>query len=248
MTMSAVLLHRRIGSTRKPSGVHPGRSIAVGVFLLMATHAVHAASVWSLALTSEAGDPIGLGETYSYATADGSLSTPNVLDLNSDGLVDYLTFAFLSNDSSRSFEFTVGAASFVNSNTGNLAVGQYANATKAAFAGDTFPGLDITLNGLTPVELLGSFSVSDASFFSDQNGLSVDSVALRFFLVASGAAGGISGVFNYSSGLSGGGTSPVPLPGAVYLLVSGFVLLGGLARRRGKALGKEIIDGMPAAR
>ena len=189
--------------------------------------------LWSLSVVSDADDPIGLGVVQSFTQSAAALSTPNVLDLTGDGLVDYLTFSFASNDASKTWELTFGTSSFLNSNAGSLVPGTYTGAQKAAFADLGHPGLDFSLNGIAASTLSGQFTITDAAFKTAATGFEVERFAATFEQFAEGLSAGLTGDFRFTA--NGGVTPPVPSPATPYLCSIGFLALWLTRRIRKRA-------------
>ena len=214
-----------MGYARETFGLRPETGLAVRSLVCAAALTIgsigHAAPVWTLSTASQPGDPIGLGTTLNFSKALGVLSTPDVLDLTGDALVDYLTFSFVSNDSNTTWDLTFGTSSFVNSNPGSLIAGTYANAQKAAFADSGNPGLDFSLNGIAASTLTGQFTITEAAFKTTTTGFEVESFAATFEQFAEGLSEGLNGDFRFVA--DDRVTPPVPAPATPYLCAIGLL-------------------------
>ena len=197
------------------------------------TSLVSAAPVWTNSIVSLVGDPIGQGATQSFSEASGALEPHDILDLTTDGKVDYVTFSFTGNDPSVTWDLTFGTSSFLNSNSGFLFPGTYTDAQKAAFADAGHPGLDFSLNGIAASTLTGQFTITDAVFASTATGFEVTSFAATFEQHAEGLAAGLTGDFKFkANGDPPPPPPPMPIPGTIYLLGAGLGLVWGMRRRR----------------
>ena len=187
-----------------------------------------AAPVWTLISSSSPGDPIGQGTENNFSQTGGGLSTPDILDLTGDGLVDYLSFSFVSSDSDTTWNLTLGTSSFINSNPGSLSPGTYTNAQKAAFADAGHPGLDFSLNGIAASTLTGQFTITNAAFKTTATGFEVERFAATFEQFAEGLSVGLSGDFRFVA--DGGVTPPVSSPATAYLCSIGLLSLWSIRK------------------
>ena len=202
--------------------------------MLFTTCASWAVPVWALITSSDPGDPIGQGMDRSFMQANGGLSTPDLFDITGDGLADYLTFSFVSNDSNTTWNLTFGTSSFVNSNLGSLIPGTYTSAQKAAFADAGHPGLDFSLNGIAASTLTGQFTITDAAFKAKATGFEVERFAATFEQFAEGLSVGLTGDFRFVA--DGDVVPPVPSPGTAYLCAIGLLSLWSTRRLHTRAL------------
>lgn len=204
------------------------KPVAISQVVFAVTLAVLAPAIslgapsWTMSVTSTVGDPIGQGVIRGFSEIGGMLTTPDVLDVTGDSLVDYLTFSFAGGDST-TWDLTFATSSFVNSNPGALVPGIFTSAQKAAFADSGHPGLDFSLNGIAASTLTGQFTITAAAFKTTVTGFEVESFAATFEQFAEGLSVGLTGDFRFIA--DGDVVPPVPLPGTAYLCAIGLLSL-----------------------
>ena len=106
----------------------------------------------SLTMTSEPGDYIGAGQSYSYDTSAG-----DTIGSTSNGQVVNASVFFAANGDWWFLDFAAPQGQ-------TLAVGTYSGATRYPFNAPSEPGLSVSGNGRGCNTLTGSFSVNEVTF------------------------------------------------------------------------------------
>ncbi len=165
-----------------------GLLLSLSCALLMAPAGASAAQAGSLSMTSEEGDYIGGGQTYSYDTSAGDAfgsSTPqqavtvNVQAANGDWW--FLSFAAAQGEA--------------------LTVGTYDGAARYPFQAPDEPGLEVFGNGRGCNTLTGTFTVTEITYGIDEEGeVQLQSFDADFEQHCEGAAPALRGHVNIGSG------------------------------------------------
>ena len=109
--------------------------------LVMSIPASAQSTTTQLIVSSETGDPIGGGRNNSFSENDGTWSV-HAYDRTRDGMVDYITFGFVSGDNRN-----VWSLNFSTDRTSqSLVPGFYDHAEREPFAQPGHPGIEITAN------------------------------------------------------------------------------------------------------
>lgn len=171
------------------------------------------------------------GVNYAQVTISDSTTTIGDIDIS----VEVLASAFAvigSNFGMQNFSFNYDPSLSIDASN-IIDIGPFAwTVSESANAGGGFGkfGLQLSGNGSTRTELL-SFSITgiaDDTINSYAMGSTLNPAAIEFF------AAHIAG-FDTTNGVTSAqfaGSSPVPVPAAVWLFGSGLLGLGGLARRK----------------
>ncbi|MFP5261881.1 MAG: Ig domain-containing protein [Blastocatellia bacterium] len=172
-------------------------------------HKTHAAApVTEIVLSSEPGDYVGQGKSYSYAEGDGKYEV-FLRDLSHDGVIDDVIFSFNSADS--------WYLEFETSKAGTpLEQGFYDNAQRASFAEPNHPGFSVSGVGRGCNELTGSFTILDIEIDSSGAEPRMVSFAALFEQHCEGTKPSLTGhiYYNYSAPAGLAIVNPSALPEA----------------------------------
>jgi hypothetical protein len=172
-----------------------------------------------LSIKSDAGDPVGLGQTYFFSPPGGIF----VINVNTE-------------HSSLSFSIDQPVLPpppqwFGNFSSSDpmtaLAIGQYDGAESPGTPNSGHPGLGINYGSIQTGGKAGSFHIYDIAF---TNGV-VDRLAVTFDQYSNGSSAGLHGALWYNSAVS---LAAVPEPETYATLLAGLGLLGIVNRRRMK--------------
>jgi PASTA domain len=133
-------------------------------------------------MTSDPGDYIGQGQTWSYTVTNSLIAA--------GGIRQYVGFGIDGADGSW------WSAAFVPGRGDILAPGTYPNAARYPFNGDG-PGLDVTGNGRGCNTLRGQFTVNSASWWPDGT---LRGFSVTFEQHCEGATPALRGTFQYRAG------------------------------------------------